>query len=104
MSRSRRALLLLGLALSAVSVSASAEAGNVVSYSARGVVKAFTPDHKSVDIAHEAIPGFMAAMTMSFEAREPKQLQPFAVGDRVNFTFEVKDGRRVLLAIVKAAR
>jgi Cu/Ag efflux protein CusF len=97
--------LLLGLALSlasvTVSVSVSAEPGNVVSYSARGVVKAFGPDRKSVDIAHEAIPGFMGAMTMSFEAREPKQLRPFSVGDRVDFTFEVRDGRRILRGLAK---
>lgn len=75
------------------------------SYSARGVVRSLTEDRRSVSIAHEAIPGFMGTMTMSFEAATPAQLTGLVAGDRVRFTFRVtSDGRRVLASIAKDAR
>jgi hypothetical protein len=40
----------------------------------------------------------MEAMPMSFEAREPGQLSPFQVSDRVAFSFSDTDGRRGLLS------
>lgn len=71
-------------------------------HQARGVVKGFGPERRSVSIAHEAIPGFMAAMTMSFDAASADQLRELAVGDRVRFSFAVTgDGRRVLASIVR---
>lgn len=75
------------------------------SHSTRGVIRSVTEDRRSVSIAHEAIPGFMGAMTMSFEAASPAQLSGLVAGDRVRFTFRVtSDGRRILTAIAKAAR
>lgn len=75
------------------------------SYSARGVVRSLTEDRRSVSIAHEAIPDFMGAMTMSFEAATPAQLSGLVAGDRVRSTFRVtSDGRRVLASIAKDAR
>ncbi len=37
------------------------------SYAVRGTVEAVDASQGVVDIAHEAIPGFMPAMTMSFD-------------------------------------
>jgi Cu/Ag efflux protein CusF len=75
------------------------------SYSTRGVVRSFTEDRRAVSIAHESIPGFMGAMTMSFEAASPAQLSGLVAGDRVRFTFRVtSDGRRILVSIAKDAR
>jgi Cu/Ag efflux protein CusF len=72
------------------------------SHATRGVVRGFGPDRVYVNIAHEAIPGFMAAMTMSFEPREPSQLEGLAAGDRVVFAFvEHEDGRRVIERIAR---
>jgi len=71
-------------------------------YSAKGVIKSFGPDRKSVNIAHEEIPGYMAAMTMSFEAGSPGQLDGVAVGDKITFSFRSEeDGRQVLTEIKK---
>lgn len=71
-------------------------------WDARGVIERFGPERKSVSIAHEAIPGYMGAMTMSFEPRDPEQLARFAIGDRVSFTFtDTDDGRRVIESIAK---
>jgi Cu(I)/Ag(I) efflux system protein CusF len=70
------------------------------SYAARGVIQSIAADRSSVTIAHEAIPGFMPAMTMAFEARSPKQLDGFRDGDRVTFSFTVTDdGRRLIDSI-----
>ncbi len=69
-------------------------------YAAAGRVVSFTADHNTVSIAHEAIPGVMGAMTMSFTARASTQLAGLSVGDRVRFTFTVTDdGRRMLDAV-----
>ncbi|MBL8943333.1 MAG: copper-binding protein [Myxococcales bacterium] len=55
-----------------------------------------------MSIAHEAIPGYMGAMTMSFEPKNTEQLARFAIGDRVSFTFtDTDDGRRVIESITK---
>jgi len=40
-----------------------------------------------VNIATKRIPGYMAAMTMSFEAGSPGQLEGFAAGDKITFSF-----------------
>ena len=71
--------------------------------STRGVIRALAADRRSARIAHEAIPGFMNAMTMTFEARDPAQLAGFSVGDRVALTFTATpDGHLLLDAIARA--
>lgn len=87
-----------------VSPSPVAHARGAETYSARGVVKSFGPDRKYVNIAHEKIPGYMEAMTMSFEPSNADQLAGVAQGDRVLFTFRaMDDGRRILQSIGKDA-
>lgn len=71
-------------------------------YSATGTIKSFGPDRAFVNIAHDDIPGFMDAMTMSFRARSADQLAGLAAGDAVRFRFVVQgDGARVLASIEK---
>lgn len=70
-------------------------------HEARGTIRSFGPDRAYANIHHEAIAGYMETMTMSFEAREPGQLSPFQVSDRVVFSFSDTEGRRVLLSIRK---
>ncbi|HEX3598087.1 MAG TPA: copper-binding protein [Polyangiaceae bacterium] len=75
------------------------------SYAARGTVQSIAGDRKSVTIAHEAIPGFMPAMTMAFEARSPDQLAGLHEGDRVTFSFTVTDdARRLIDSIARATK
>jgi Cu/Ag efflux protein CusF len=78
---------------------ARASAAN--SYSARGVVQAVAPDRRAISIAHEAIPGFMPAMIMSFDARSAEQLADLRAGDHVTFSFTVTDDARVLLDSIR---
>jgi protein SCO1/2 len=57
-------------------------------FSARGVVKSVLADGKGVRIAHEDIPGFMQAMTMDFEVRNPALLTGIQPEDAIDFTIE----------------
>lgn len=71
-------------------------------YRATGVIRSFGPERGYVNIAHDAIPGYMGAMTMSFWPQRKEQLEGLAVGDRVAFEFtETEDARRVLATIQK---
>ncbi|MCS6900094.1 MAG: copper-binding protein [Myxococcales bacterium] len=70
-------------------------------YETRGTIKSFGPNRAYATIHHDTIPGYMEAMTMSFEAREEGQLAPFEVGQRVSFSFSDEEGRRVILTIRK---
>ena len=48
-------------------------------YTVHGVVKQLLAEQNRVEIEHEEIPGFMPAMTMEFEVRDPgllRGLQP----------------------------
>jgi protein SCO1/2 len=54
-------------------------------YPVRGVIKELSGDGKTVVIQHEKIPGYMEAMTMPFEVRDPKELVGLQAGDTVAF-------------------
>ena len=58
-------------------------------YAAKGVIKELEPDGKTVVIKHEAIPGYMQAMTMPFEVRDTNLLQGLKPGDTVSFNLSV---------------
>jgi protein SCO1/2 len=49
------------------------------------------PDGRTVRVAHEAIPGYMPAMTMAFTLGD-REAASLAAGDRVRFTLRVGDG------------
>jgi Cu(I)/Ag(I) efflux system protein CusF len=71
-------------------------------YRATGTIKAFGPARAYVNIAHEEIPGYMGAMTMSFWPQRAEQLDGLAAGDHVEFEFtETEDARRLLASIRK---
>lgn len=61
------------------------------------VVELRPPD--TVVIAHEDIPGFMAAMTMPFQVADPALLTGLDPGDAVAGTLSVRDGRSVLASL-----
>ena len=69
-------------------------------YSAVGVIRSFGPSRAFVSIAHQEIPGYMGAMTMTFEPERAGQLDGLSEGDHVAFEFvETDDARRVLTRI-----
>lgn len=83
-------LLALGLSLG----SALRSSARLKTYLVRGVVREINPREQTVSIQHDAIPGFMAAMTMPFVVKDTNQLTGLAPGDPVSFEILVtaKDG------------
>jgi protein SCO1/2 len=59
------------------------------SFLVNGLVKELEPDGKTVVIQHEAISNYMAAMTMPFEVRDPKELRGLKPGDAISFRLVV---------------
>lgn len=103
-SRSRwRLVWMLGATAAGGALAVRAPAHAAVTYEAGGRVVSVSPDRMVIHIAHDAIPGVMGAMTMSFTARGASQLEGLGPGDRVRFTFTVTDdGRRLLDAVRRA--
>jgi Cu(I)/Ag(I) efflux system periplasmic protein CusF len=66
-----------------------------------GIVQKVVADDRRVVIAHDDIPGFMHAMTMSFEVKNPALLAQVKAGDRVRFTLEKTDQTLYLVAVEK---
>jgi len=101
----RRLTLVLALAAgptaSAIAAT-SPSAAAAETFSAKGVVKSFGPNRAYVNIAHEDIPGYMRAMTMSFEPKDAAQLKDLAPGDAVTFEFtDLGEGKRLITRIAK---
>jgi Cu/Ag efflux protein CusF len=70
------------------------------SWTVRGIVRTVVPPLGAVFLTHEAMPGLMDAMTMAFEAENPKILNGLAPGDPVRFTVR-KDGDRLVLVSIE---
>jgi protein SCO1/2 len=60
-------------------------------YAARGVVQLVAPGQQHATIKHEAIPGYMGAMTMEFPARDTNVLKGISAGDEITFTLAVTE-------------
>lgn len=61
------------------------------SFEARGVIKELGTDSRRVLIQHEAVAGYMPAMTMPFKVLDSKELVGFKAGDRISFRLRVTD-------------
>jgi protein SCO1/2 len=59
------------------------------SYDARGVVRQITDDRRKATIQHEAIPGYMSAMTMDFNVKDTNELNGISPSDEITFKLEV---------------
>lgn len=62
-------------------------------YDAHGQVREVHRDEARAVVAHDEIPGFMDAMTMSFDVPDPALLERLRVGQVIDFRIEY-DGRR----------
>jgi protein SCO1/2 len=69
----------------------SSQSTNTAEYSVKGVVLEVNPAEKSVKIKHDEIPGYMAAMTMSFDVKDTNELNGIEAGDPVAFRMLVTD-------------
>jgi protein SCO1/2 len=61
-------------------------------YVGHGTVESVDRAERQAVIAHEAIPGLMDAMTMSFDVPDPAVLERLAPGRRIEFDLEVTKG------------
>ena len=68
---------------------ASADDVSVKSYPAQGVVEKISPSLREVTINHQAIPGYMMAMTMDFPIQNTNELNGISPGDQITFTLVV---------------
>jgi len=73
------------------------------SWTVRGIVRSVIPKLGAVFLTHEALPGLMDAMTMGFEAEDPKILDGLAPGDFVRFTVR-RDGEKLVLVMIEKTR
>lgn len=72
---------------------AATEPTTTKTYTLVGVVRKVDANAKEVLIAHEAIPGFMGAMTMPFSLKDPALLEDVRPGDEVEGPLRViKEG------------
>jgi protein SCO1/2 len=67
----------------------------------RGTVVAVDVARRILEIDHEAIPGFMPAMTMPYEVAEASLLQGLAAGDRVRGSLRVDARGYVITSLEK---
>jgi protein SCO1/2 len=69
--------------------SSSANSPAPRAFAAKGVVEELPPGAKTIVIRHEAIAGYMDAMTMSFTAQNPAELATLQRGDEITFQLHV---------------
>lgn len=55
-------------------------------YQLRGVIKGLDADGHVATIQHEAIPGFMGAMTMGYPVKDMSQFSKLSVGEPITAT------------------
>lgn len=90
----RHSALLLGLCVAAMLPAchrSDKSASGPRHFEVRGIVRGLLPDQKTINVEHEEIPGFMAAMTMPFTAKDPKERAALRVGDAISFRLTVTD-------------
>lgn len=75
-------------------------------YEVIGIVKKLKPEIRTAVIDHEEIPGYMDAMIMSLEVRDPEELKGIHPGDKISFRMNVTedDGWIDNLKVIEATR
>jgi protein SCO1/2 len=86
-----RSASILFLVLQIVLSGCRAGAPATKTYEIRGQVVDIRPEIRELRIAHEDIPGYMPAMTMSFGVRNARLLERLGRGDFVTATLQVTD-------------
>jgi protein SCO1/2 len=76
-----------------------AENPAVKTYDGRGIVRQISPDRHSATIKHEAIPGYMGAMTMDFTVKETNELNGISPDDEITFKLAVNENDSWIKAI-----
>jgi protein SCO1/2 len=85
------ALLLLAAGCKPEKPAPVAETVPAKTYDVRGIVRGIAPDRHEATIQHEAIPGFMGAMTMAFIVKATNELNGIAPNDEITFKLAVTE-------------
>lgn len=92
-----RLLCLLNLAIFTLTAAAQPSAPqsppNQESHPATGVVTEVFSAEKKVTIKHDAIPGYMQAMTMPFDVKDTNELANLSPGDSVSFRIVIENNK-----------
>ncbi len=73
-------------------------------YTLQGQVLSIAPNHQQATINHQAIKGFMAAMTMPYTVHDPKQLEGIVPGDLVAARLIVRSNNAYLTDVKKVGQ
>jgi len=68
-------------------------------YDAHGIIRQITADRHSATIQHDAIAGYMPAMTMEFPVRDTNELNGIAPSDEVTFKLAVGENEDWIEAV-----
>jgi len=82
------ALTLLGCGTKANDAAKNAPAK---AYQLHGEVKSIDASGHTATIKHDSIPGFMNAMTMGYQVKDPDALSKLKVGESIDATLNVSD-------------
>jgi protein SCO1 len=63
----------------------------VTNYNVRGIIQQISADLREVTIKHEAIPGYMPAMTMDFTVKDTNEIARLAANDEITFKLAVTE-------------
>ncbi len=83
---------------------APSRAASIRVFSVKGVVVEPKADGKTMLIKHEAIPNYMAAMTMPFKVRDTNELNKVQPGDEITFRLTVTDQESWIQEVTKTGR
>src|SRR5208283_2339775 len=82
-------LVLLLVVMAGCKPKAAAPEAGAKAYAARGIVRQIADDRHNVTIQHEAIPGYMSAMTMDFPVKNTNELNGISAADEITFKLMV---------------
>ncbi len=72
-------------------LAASPDSSKARVFNVSGLVSELPKDGRTVVVSHEAIPGYMDAMTMPFKVREPDVIRGLEAGDKISFQLHVTE-------------
>jgi protein SCO1/2 len=82
----------------------ASKAGPAKEYAMHGEIMKLDPDGHVATVRHDAIPGFMSAMTMGYPVKDPAEFSKLKVGDPINATVYVTEEDMWLGNIQKASK
>jgi len=86
----------------AAAPAASTDTANVAErYTVTGRIRSITPDRDFIMVRHDAIEGFMDAMTMPFAVQDTSVISGVAAGDSVQFEIAVVGYDAVVTSLEK---